>query len=153
MAVSSFIASCTAFLTPGVLIGRHLNRAATPGLPAPLVFPASAIPILARVHLPLGRVLLPLVQYQTWLGGACRINRTAQPSPVAAREFNEVHPVQRVGVALVTAAHAEVKKRTAGRDFAIGQPALETGDDKLDAPNLLGKFRVLRRQRKHAHLI
>jgi hypothetical protein len=62
-------------------------------------------------------------------GELCRINCTAQPRPVAAGEFNEVHPVQRVRVADIAAAHAEVKKRTAGQNFAIRKPALKLGDD------------------------
>jgi len=43
--------------------------------------------------------------FQNWLGGACGIHRTAQPGLAAAGQLDEPHPVQRVRVAYVAAAH------------------------------------------------
>jgi len=83
------------------------------------------------------------MEYQNWLGGACRIHGAAQPGPAAAGQLDEPHPVQRVGVACVASAHAEDREGTAGPDIAVGQPALKPGDDDRNAPNLLAEPGVL----------
>src|ERR1035441_693880 len=84
-----------------------VQGACASGLPAPLVFPATAIAILAGAHPPFGSVLLPFVEYRVRLRRACSIHRAAQPSHGAAGEFKELHPVDGVGVARVAAARSE----------------------------------------------
>jgi hypothetical protein len=85
------------------------------------------------------------MEYQNWLGGACRIHGAAQPGPAAAGQLEEPHLLQGVRVAFVAAAHIEGTEGTADRDIAVGQPALEPGDDDRDDPNLLGNPAVVLR--------